>query len=86
MWLSSDSGIEEVSVNEAPAASKPNWQLLFFLFYWQSVFKVSNAAITCLLPFCKYFFSVVGKAFQSPQIYPGRYHSHSKMRMLVLVL
>ena len=46
----------------------PIWKLLFFLFYWQSVFKVSNNAFTSLLRFLKYFFVVLGRAFTSPPL------------------
>lgn len=48
--------------------SKPLWQLLFFLFYWQSIFKVSNTALTSLLHFIKYFICILGRAFASPQL------------------
>ena len=36
--------------------------LLVFMMVWQCSFKISNAAISCLLCFLRYF---IGKAFQS---------------------
>ena len=41
------------------------WQFLFFLFYWQAIYKVSNAAMKCMLKFPKYFILILGKTFQS---------------------
>ena len=39
--------------------------LLVFMMVWQCSFKISNAAISCLLRFLRYFISFIGKAFQS---------------------
>ena len=38
-----------------PDSSSPVWQLVFFLLLWQSLYKISNAAISGLLRFFKAF-------------------------------
>ena len=44
--------------------ASPTWQFLFFLFLWQSLFWVSNAALSSLLALLKHFLQVLGTAFQ----------------------
>ena len=53
LWSSSndDDLIENTNPIPAPDCSRPVWQLVFFLLLWQSVYRVSNAAITALLNF-----------------------------------
>ena len=41
------------------------WQLTFFVLLWQSVYKVSNAAITVLFKFLAAFVSMIGNAFMN---------------------
>ena len=70
IWSVTDSDDDDASpLEQSPSTSidktTPIWKFLFFLFYWQSVFKVSNIAFTSLLRFLKYFFGVLGKAFTS---------------------
>ena len=40
------------------------WSLLFFLVFWQAIYRVANAAILSLLSFLKYFTVFLGNAFQ----------------------
>lgn len=65
----SDDDDDAFPLEEGPSTSLDKtaqiWKFLFFLFYWQSVFKVSNTAFTSLLCFLKYFFGVLGRAFSS---------------------
>ena len=42
--------------------------ILFFLLFWQFSFKVSNAAMMCLLRFLKFFILLIGNAFNSSPI------------------
>jgi hypothetical protein len=42
--------------------------MLVFIVFWQFSFKISNAAITILLRFLKYFMVCVGKAFQTNSV------------------
>lgn len=70
VWPLTESDDDDASPSEeSPSTSvdktTPIWKFLFFLFYWQSVFKVSNIAFTSLLCFLKYFFGVLGRAFTS---------------------
>ena len=70
IWSVTDSDDDDASpLEQSPSTSidktTPIWKFLFFLFYWQSVFKVSNIAFTSLLRFLKLFFGVLGKAFTS---------------------
>jgi len=69
IWPSDDTDDDTVvSEPTRNTSSQPIWQLLFFLLLWQSVFRVSNAAITSLLCFMKYFIGAVGNAFQCFQV------------------
>ena len=54
IWPDSESSDEEIQSKEGkevPPTSSLIWQFVFFLFYWQAVYKISNAAIKCLLKF-----------------------------------
>ena len=66
IWSLSESD-DDAGQGQSTYADKntPVWKLLFFLFFWQSIFKVSNNAFTSLLRFLKYFFGVLGRAFTS---------------------
>ena len=69
IWPSDDTDDDTVvSEPTRNTSSQPIWQLLFFLLLWQSVFRLSNAAITSLLCFLKYFIGAVGNAFQCFQV------------------
>ena len=70
IWPLSDSDDEDglLDNSTSPASSNPVWILLFFLLYWQVVYKVSNNALTSLLRFLKYFVCMVGRAFGSPHL------------------
>ena len=70
IWPLSDSDDEDglLDNSTSPASSNPVWILLFFLLYWQVVYKVSNNALTSLLRFLKYFVYMVGRAFGSPHL------------------
>ena len=66
IWSSSsDDEDHAVKENEKSpsAASRPIWQLLFFLLMWQSVYRVSNAALNTLLKFLVHFVRLFGQAF-----------------------
>ena len=56
IWSLSESD-DDAGQGQSTYADKntPVWKLLFFLFFWQSIFKVSNNAFTSLLRFLKYF-------------------------------
>ena len=66
IWLSS-SDEEEIdhsgSDQSTAATSQPVWQLVYFLLMWQSLFRISNAALTVLFKFLKLFVSLFGHAF-----------------------
>ena len=71
IWPDSESSDEEIQSKEGkevPPSSSLIWQFVFFLFYWQAVYKISNAAIKCLLKFFRYFVLLVGRAFQSSSV------------------
>ena len=65
MWSSSDDDdlIENTNPIPAPDCSRPVWQLVFFLLLWQSVYRVSNAAITSLLKFFTLFVHSIGLVY-----------------------
>ena len=64
LWSSDDEQLPELSTTASSTnSSHPLWQLVFFLLLWQSVYKVSNAAITCLLRFLKVFVRAFGRAY-----------------------
>ena len=65
MWSSSDDDdlIENTNPIPAPDCSRPVWQPVFFLLLWQSVYRVSNAAITSLLKFFTLFVHSIGLAY-----------------------
>ena len=46
-----------------PDSSSPVWQLIFVLLLWQSLYKISNAAISGLLRFLKAFVHFFGRAY-----------------------
>ena len=64
----SDESSEPPSNPLSSAFPKPILQLFFFLLVWQATFKISNAAISILLKFLKYFLAALSNAFQSFQI------------------
>ena len=47
--------------------TNPVWQLVFFLLLWQSMYRISNAAITALLRFFNVFGRMIG-AFTSHRV------------------
>ena len=51
---------------EPSNTSHPLWQLVFFLLLWQSLFRISNAAVTILLKFFGAFFRSLGQAYAGP--------------------
>lgn len=53
----------EVEQSRQENPSQPIWQLLFFLLMWQSLFRVSNAALSVLLKFLALFVRLFGNAF-----------------------
>lgn len=64
---SDDSDVHDGSslcINQSESISQPFLtKLLFFVFLWQSVFRISEAAVSILLRFLKFFLSIIG----SPQ-------------------
>ena len=48
--------------------SNPVWQLVFFLLLWQSLYKISNVAISGLLKFLKIFVHLFGGAYSGINI------------------
>ncbi len=66
----SDTSDNEVEPSEQVSnhPSQPIWQFLFFLLFWQALFRISNAALTSLLCFFKYFTRLLGNAFQCDQL------------------
>ena len=68
IWPSTESEDEQSPSDTPVSTNSPLWQFLFFLLFWQSVFKVSNTAVTTLLCFLKYFVLILGKAFACPQL------------------
>ena len=82
-WSSStsDEENEHLSGEEVSPTSGPIWQLLYFLLIWQSVYRVSNAAMNTLLKFISAFVRVVGKFTigQESTVFPhtvSRAHSY----------
>lgn len=67
IWLSDDEAVESEQ-SSAIQPSQPIWQFLFFLLFWQSVFRLSNAALTSLLSLLKYFIRVLGNVFHCPPL------------------
>ena len=68
IWSSSsDDEHQDVPGEQAPPTSGPIWQLLYFLLIWQSVYRVSNAAMNTLLKFISVFVRVIGRAFNTGQ-------------------
>ena len=70
--LSSDEGsnIGEClpTASSSPANLKYLKYLLSFIVIWQFIFTISNAAITSLLCFLKWFTAIIGKAFNRSHI------------------
>ena len=60
---SSSSSDEEIERQDISAT--PKWQLLFFLFLWQSLYHVSNNALNALLSLLSVFFQVFKVRFSS---------------------
>ena len=65
---SSDEDIQRVAgrYNEQSPSQilpRPLWQLLFFLLMWQSLYRVSNAAVNVLLKFITLFVRLFGQVF-----------------------
>lgn len=60
----SESEDGETSEDEAGSGTAhPLWQLVYFLLLWQSIFRVSNAALSILLKFLGVFFRSFGEAY-----------------------
>ena len=53
---------EEDNNSESPL-SRPIWQLMYFLLMWQTLYRVSNAALKVLLKFLSLFVLLFGRAF-----------------------
>lgn len=51
-----------------PAISIVVWKLLWFLFYWQSIFHITETAVQYMLHFFKYFIKFLGCAFLNPHL------------------
>lgn len=65
IWISSsDEENSEEECGDHSSSSNPVWTLVFFLVLWQAVYRVSNAAITSILSFFRYFTLFVGNAFR----------------------
>ena len=59
--MSSHSSSSEDEIdNTDTVITEPVWQLLYFLFLWQSVYRISNAAINNLLAILSKFVQVFG--------------------------
>lgn len=71
IWSSSTDEDEDASDEptrySASSSSGPIWQMVFFLLMWQSLYRVSNAAISILLKFISTFVHVFGRAFTTSQ-------------------
>ena len=61
---SEDGETSGVTQDEASSSTAhPLWQLVYFLLFWQSIFRVSNAALSILLKFLGVFFRSFGEAY-----------------------
>lgn len=65
VWSSDESESESESVSESHTASPPIQHFYIFALLWQFTFKISNAAVTTLLRFMKYFIKALGLAFDN---------------------
>lgn len=54
--------------NKKPVIPRPIHYFFLFILLWKAAFKVSNAAVSSLLRFFKYFVLLIGKVFQSGSI------------------
>ena len=63
---SSESSTEDYPTSNSsdePTTSRPLWQLVYFLLLWQSLFRISNAALSVILKFLAAFFRSLGGAY-----------------------
>ena len=60
IWPSSDSSDNDTGTDSGECTDKnqPIWQLVYFLVLWQSLYRISNAALTALLKFLSLFFRI----------------------------
>lgn len=62
--LESDDEAVESEQSSSIQPANPVWQFLFLLLFWQSLFRVSNAALSSLLSLLKSIIRMLGTAFQ----------------------
>ena len=60
---------ENISNQPLPVLQKILQQLFYFLLLWQTTFKISNAAISSVLRFLRFFLSSIGNAIQNHHIH-----------------
>ena len=68
IWLSSSSSDDDHDIASQKTVSQPLWQMMFFLLLWQSLYRVSNAALNVLLKFLSTFVRVFGTVFASDRL------------------
>ena len=64
---SSNSGKSTCVLQKKDPYAEPLWQLIFVLL-WQSLYKISSAAVTVLLKFLALFIGIVGGLYASTPV------------------
>jgi hypothetical protein len=62
-WSTDEEDLSLPAQTSIPDSSSPVWQFVFILLLWQSLYKISNAAISGLLRFLKAFVYFFGGAY-----------------------